>query len=381
MNTKRNATAGLVTSILVAALAAAAESEPRLVAAARTFLDQLAPEARRAARLPFDSSERFDWHYVPRRRAGVALGELGGEARTAARALLAAGLSPRGVEKVEGVIRLEEVLHDRSGGSAFRDPGRYFFALFGEPAAGGTWGWRFEGHHVSLHWTIVDGRIVSAAPQFLGANPAGVGSGPHRGLRVLGAEEDRARALVVGLDPARRARAVIDARAPSDILSGNSRRPRVDDRRGIAWSELTGPERAALRALVAEYAGVASEAVSAERMARFDAESAEVRFAWMGGLAPGEGHYYRVVGRSFLVEYDNTQDGANHVHSVWRDLEGEWGVGEDLLARHYRTAPHHRGMRARSEDPGGRGAASPADLVSSSRGAGTEELEAAPRRW
>lgn len=335
--------AGLAMTVLAAPLVAAeAGAATSPAAAAVALVERLAPEARREVRLSFAAPERFDWHYVPRRRAGVALGAMGAEARSSAMGLLAASLSPRGLEKVEGVLALEGVLYERSGRSAFRDPGRYFFALFGEPAARGAWGWRFEGHHVSLHWTVVDGRIVSASPQFLGANPAEVASGPRRGLRVLGAEEDRARALVAGLDSARRARAVIDARAPSDILSGNSRRPRIDDRRGLAWSELTAPERAALRALVAEYAGIAPEVVATERMARFDAEVDELRLAWMGGLEPGEGHYYRVVGRTFLVEYDNTQDGANHVHSVWRDLDGEWGEGEDLLARHYRTASHHR---------------------------------------
>jgi len=339
----RRTIAGLLMLTLAApAVAAGAATPAPPVAAARAYLDRLSPEDRREVRLSIAAPERFDWHYVPRRRAGVALGTMDASARSAAMGLLASSLSPRGIEKVEGVLALEGVLFERSGRSAFRDPGRYFLALFGEPAIRGAWGWRFEGHHASLHWTVVDGRIVSAAPQFLGANPAEVASGPHRGLRVLAKEEDLARALVAGLDPARRARAVIDERAPSDILSGNSRRPRVDDRRGIAWEELTGTERAALRALVAEYAGVAPAAVAAERMARFDAEVDELRFAWMGGLARGEGHYYRVVGRSFLVEYDNTQDGANHVHSVWRDLEGEWGEGEDLLARHYRTAPHHR---------------------------------------
>jgi len=348
VRTKRGSFAGLLIVALAdpgGAPAVAAVAAP--VAAARDLLERVSPEARREVRLSFTAPERFDWHYVPRRRAGVALGSLGREGRAAAMGLLASSLSPRGLEKVEGVLTLEQVLFERSGRSAFRDPGRFFFALFGEPAIRGAWGWRFEGHHASLHWTLVDGRIVSAAPQFLGANPAEVASGPHRGLRVLAKEEDLARALVAGLDRARRARAVIDSRAPSDLLSGNSRRPRVDDRRGIAWSELAAAQRAALRALVAEYAGVAPEAVAAGRMARFDAEVDEVRFAWMGGLAPGEGHYYRVLGRSFLVEYDNTQDGANHIHSVWRDLEGEWGEGEDLLARHYRTAPHHAASRGR----------------------------------
>jgi hypothetical protein len=318
-----------------------AETEP--AAAARAFLERLEPAARQAALLPFDSEQRFDWGYVPRSRAGLALGGLPEGTRAAGMALLGASLSARGFVKARDVLRLEEVLYERSGRSAFRDPGRYVFALFGAPAARGAWGWRFEGHHLSLHWTVVDGRVVSAAPQFLGANPAAVRAGPQQGLRALAAEEDRARDLVRRLDERRRSAAVLSSRAPADILSEDARRARILDRRGVAWADLDAAERALLRALVAEYAAVQTDAVAAERMARFDAETAEVRFAWMGGLEPGEGHYYRVVGRTFLVEYDNTQDGANHVHCVWRDLAGEWGV--DALAEHYRTAPHHAAMR------------------------------------
>jgi hypothetical protein len=329
----------LLALVLVPPIAARAAESPQ-IAAGRAFADRLDPAARAEALLPFDSDERFDWGYVPRSRAGVALGRMGTDTRAAAMALLAASLSERGFAKVRDVLRLEEVLFERSGRSSFRDPGRYFFALFGEPAASGAWGWRFEGHHLSLHWTVVDGRVVSAAPQFLGANPAEVRDGPHRGLRALAAEEDRARELVRSLDGRQRAAAVVSPRAPADILSGAARAARIADRRGIGWSDLGPRERDLLRALVAEHAAAQTEAVAAERMARFDAEAPEVRFAWMGGLERGEGHYYRVAGRTFLVEYDNTQDGANHVHLVWRDLVGEWGA--DRLAEHYRTSPHHR---------------------------------------
>jgi hypothetical protein len=292
--------------------------------------------------LPLVSEKRFDWGYVPRSRAGLALGRMGGETRDAAMALLAASLSRRGFEKARDVLRLEEVLHARSG-SSFRDPGRYFFALFGEPAARGAWGWRVEGHHLSLHWTIADGRVVSAAPQFFGANPAEVREGPLAGLRALAAEEDQARELLRSLDGRRREAAWIDRRAPADILTGSSRRPSLADRRGIGWADLSAEQRTRLRALVAEHVAAQTETVAAERLKRFDAEVDDVRFAWMGGLERGEGHYYRVLGKSFLVEYDNTQDGANHVHCVWRDLVGEWGV--DRLAEHYRTAPHHAAAR------------------------------------
>jgi hypothetical protein len=173
----------------------------------------------------------------------------------------------------------------------------------------------------------------------LGANPATVRSGPRSGLRVLGREEDLARELVRSLSAAQRSEAVLAERAPADIVTGNARRAEIRDRRGIAFESLNGPQREKLLELLDEYASVQLAAIADERRARIRAESGALRFAWLGGLEPGEGHYYRILGASFLVEYDNTQDGANHVHSVWRDLAGEWG--EDVLAAHYRHAPHH----------------------------------------
>ena len=314
-----------------------------MAAAAQRFLAQLGADQRAAASLPFDSPNRFDWHYVPRSRRGAPLSRLTVEERRAAEALLAASLSPRGLEKVRAIAELESVLFTLEG-SSYRDPGLFYFTLFGEPGGRGAWGWRYEGHHASLHWTIVDGRIVASTPQFLGANPAEVRAGPRAGTRVLAREEDLARELVRSLSSEQRKLAVTGGSAPSDIVTGNDRRAAIRDWSGIDFDRLAGAQREILLELVREHASTQLPAIAEERSARAEAERESLRFAWMGGLEKGEGHYYRIQGSTFLIEYDNTQNRANHIHCVWRELAGDWGG--DLIAEHYRTAPHHAGVRS-----------------------------------
>ena len=327
---------------LVSAGRLEAASAGDLTAAAGAFLATLDAGQRAQAQRPFAGDERLDWGYTPRRRAGLPLGAMSAATRRAAEALLRAGLSAKGVAKAEGIVALESVLGGIEG-SSFRDPGRYVVAIFGEPAAHGAWAWRYEGHHLSLNWTLVDGQIAGAAPQFFGANPAEVPLGARRGERVLAAEEDLARALVTSLPPALRARAVLAATAPRDIVTGAARSATRLEDRGVSYYELAERERGLLWSLLEEYAAAQSPAVARQRLTRIRGELENVKFAWMGGLAKGEGHYYRIQGASFLIEYDNTQNGADHIHCVWRDFRGDWGA--DLLARHYRDAPHHAAHR------------------------------------
>lgn len=315
--------------------------------AARAWLAALDPERRSAAAIDFDSEERFNWGFVPRARRGVALRDMSPEERRAARALLEASLSPRGLAKVDAIVGLEKVLFALEGREV-RDPERYHVTVFGSPAAEGMWGWRFEGHHVSLNWTLVDGQVVGSTPQFLGADPAEVRDGPSQGARALAGEEDLARALVVSLSPEQRRRAIVDGQAPPDILSGTARRAARQPDVGVAADELTPEQQEMMRALLREYASAQQPAVEKARLARIGDGLTGVRFAWMGGLAKGQGHYYRIQGPSFLIEYDNTQDQANHIHSVWRELEGDWGP--DPLAEHYAEAPHHAAARRAAKE-------------------------------
>jgi hypothetical protein len=309
--------------------------------AAGAFLARLDENGRAAAQLPFDAEERFNWHFVPKPRAGLALKRMSAEQQRAALDLLRAGLSEKGYSKVETIRALEPVLAEIENNPARRDPELYYVAIFGEPSPTGTWGWRFEGHHVSLNWTIVRGDSIASTPQFLGSNPAEVKSGPLRGTRALAAEEDLARALLGSLDDAQKARAVVSRTAPADILTSNARKAAMQEQTGIAYAELSTEQRGLLLALIEEYAGVQPQAVARERIERIRAAGFDgIRFAWMGGLERGQRHYYRVQGPTFLIEYDNTQNDANHIHSVWRDFEGDFGV--DLLEEHYRNSAHHR---------------------------------------
>ena len=310
--------------------------------AANSFLATLDAAKRAKARLQFNSEERLNWHFVPRERRGVSIKQMSSEERRAALTLLKSGLSARGFTKVDTILHLEEVLVAIEG-SGIRDPELYYFTVFGEPSEGGTWGWRYEGHHASLNWTVVGGRLLASTPQFLGANPADVRAGPPRGTRALASEEDLGRELVTSLNADQTAQAVLSRDAPRDILTGNSREAAIQEDKGISYGKLTPAQQGLLLSLVQEYASAQPFAVAQARLVRVRTELPNVTFAWMGGLAKGQGHYYRIQGSTFLIEYDNTQDNANHIHCVWREFKGDWG--RDLLGEHYRTTPHHADAR------------------------------------
>ena len=313
----------------------------------RAWLASLEPDQRTRATYGFESPERFAWQYTPGPRGGLALGDMRAEQRAGAMAIVEASLSPRGHTEVASIIDLEPILGEleRVGGrpgSERRDPGLYWFAVFGDPGEGsgpggaGPWSWRLGGHHIAIHLTIEAGRVVGSAPSFLGANPAVVPSGPTAGARALTGEEGLARDLLAALTPEQRAVAVVDPVAPPDIRSGTGRRATLRGIPvGIRHEDLDAPGRTALEALVRHYVDRSRPDVAADEWQRIlDAGLADLTFAWAGPDVPGRGHYYAVRGPRTLIEYDNTQNGANHIHSVWRDLTNDWG--DDLLAAHYR---------------------------------------------
>jgi hypothetical protein len=286
----------------------------------------------------FDSDEREDWSYVPRSRAGLALGDMTGEQRAATNALLRAALSPRGFEKVEGILRIEPILGVLEGNRDFRDPGRYHVAIFGQPGADRTWGWRFEGHHLSLNVTLAGGQIATT-PAFLGANPARVPDGRHNGMRVLAAEEDLGRALLASLSPEQRRRAVIASSAPSDIVTEASRRVGLKRFEGLPAADMLPDQRAALRRLIEVYVRNFQPDLARAHLERIDAAGVErIHFAWAGSAEPRRAHYYRIHGPTHVIEYDNR---GNHIHTVLRDLEHDFGEG--LLADHLHK--HHHGAK------------------------------------
>jgi hypothetical protein len=322
----------------------------RLADAAVEFLASLNESQRKAATLPFGDDRRYIWDYRPPEstpRNGLRLINMTPEQRRKAEAVLDIGLSTRGADQVRKIMELETPLREQERVEGrvtpfIRDREHYQFCVFGDPRGREPWAWHVAGHHVAVHFTVVDGDRIASVPLFFGANPSEVRIGPTSGQRTLPEEEDWARALVRSLPSSQKDIAVVNATAFSDILTDKNRvaypfwAPR-----GIAYSELGDEHRARLVDLVRHYVWRTSDELSAFTWGKIERTGfADVTFAWAGGVEPGQGHYYAIKGPSFLIEYDNTQNGANHIHSVLRDLTGDWG--EDLLLAHYQEA-HRNG--------------------------------------
>jgi Protein of unknown function (DUF3500) len=334
----------LLLSLLVVPTGARESDVARDMREAATALLASLDESQRAkATFEFGADERLNWHFVPRERKGLPLYAMTAAQQKAAATLLRSALSSRGVEKADRIRQLEDALviteKERAlvpqwDGRPYRDRERYFFTIFGTPSADKVWGWRYEGHHVSQNWTIVSGSAVASSPQFFGSNPAEVREGPLKGLRVLAGEEDLARTFLASLDENQKTLAVVSTEAPKDIFSMNSRDAAAIDDRGVTWAKLTHGQQKLLTSVIEEYAFAQAPKIGAERMARVKKDLESIRFAWLGSIEKGGLHYYRVQGAGFLIEYDNTQNSGNHIHSVWRDFKGDFG--RDLLAEHYK---------------------------------------------
>ncbi len=237
-----------------------------MLRAAQAFIATLGPDEKTKALLPFNSDERLNWYYIPKERNGLRYKLMTPDQQTAAHGLLQVSLSKSGYRKVEAIRQLELVLKEKENGSATRDTELYYFTIFGDPSARGTWGWRYEGHHVSLHWTSVKGKIIASSPQFLGSNPAEVRSGAQKGTRVLAAEEDLGRALVKSLDEGQSKIAIISATAPPDLLTTNARKAGIQEDKGIPYSALTEKQQGLFLTLLKEYSNVQLEEISRQRL-------------------------------------------------------------------------------------------------------------------
>ena len=315
----------------------------------------------------FDAKHRSDWHYFPEGgftrtygyvRNGITFGQMDAMQKHLASALLASGLSRSGFAKATRVMSMEEIIRaiedDHTG---HRDAEKFHFSIFGTPSQTGTWGWRVEGHHLSVHYTLSDGKLISSSPTFFGANPHEVAQGPHKGMRVLGKEEDLAIALIETLDVQQRQKAIFSDVAPYDILTMADRRASLEGNpQGLPASKMNSEQYESLLELIGEYAGNLPPDVAALRMktAR-ETPPDQLYFAWAGRIGRPEpeavpiggrttgnreekGNYYRVQSPTFLIEYNNTQNLSNHSHSVWREYKNDFGL--DVLADHYRQYDH-----------------------------------------
>lgn len=313
-------------------------------AAATAFLEALSQQQRMKAHFVFDDAERYNWHFIPKDRKGIALGDLNDKQKEAALSLLRTGLSDTGYKKTLAIIALENVLkgvEGRPSNDNYRDPRKYYFSLFGDPASNGIWGWRLEGHHISFNFSTKDNRLVSGTPGFLGANPAIVLSGPEKGMQVLKDEAELGFALLHSLDAGQRQKAVITTEAPGEIITGSSRKAMISNPQGILFSELTGVQQKQFLQLLSLYIHRYTRLFAMDMMHGIEnAGLSALRFAWAGADQPGPGnpHYYRIQGPTIIIEYDNTQNNANHVHTVVRDLKNDFG-GDELL-EHYKKGHH-----------------------------------------
>jgi hypothetical protein len=326
-----------IATILLSAAYSKLHTPAIMADTAKAFLASLDPEQRARATFQFQDEERFNWHYIPKERKGLSLKEMTPPQKHLAHALLSAGLSQRGYIKAVSIMSLDDILRILENGTGpVRDPERYFFSIFGEPSETGTWGYRIEGHHISQNFTIVNGK-VQVAPSFFGTNPAEVREGPRKGLRVLGREEDLGRAFIQALTAEQKKTAIVSADAPGEILTGPSRKAALNGQpSGIAASKLTSQQRALLQNLLDEYCNNVPEQVAQVREEQIKKAGGTLYFAWAGGEQVGQPHYYRIQSPAFLIEYDDTQNNANHIHTVWRDIEGDFGL--DLLKEHYQTS-------------------------------------------
>ena len=307
--------------------------------AALSMLESLDATGRAAMLHPLEPAHHRDWHYVPRSaRPGLPLKRMTPQQRELVFGLLGSALSARGVRRIREILLLEGILGELTGRPDFRDPENYALAIFGDPANGAPWAWRFEGHHISITFTVVPGVGVAVTPAFFGANPATVPAGhEHAGLRALALKQDLGFELLHGLSTSQRESAILQPDAFRDILTGPGREASLHRPEGLSLAEMTAPQRDHVIKMVDAYVNdMRHDLAEGELRDLREAGIESLHFAWAGAEAPGTRHYYRLHGPTMVVEYDNTE--PNHTHTVWHNPRDEFG--DDLLRRHYEAAHH-----------------------------------------
>lgn len=310
-------------------------------AAANKFLESLTVVQKAKAQFRFDHEERYNWHFTAKSRKGIPLEELNNVQQKNAMDLLHTALSDTGFVKTNSIIELEGILRsveNRPPNDSYRDPGKYYFSFFGNPLNDSVWGWRLEGHHVSFNFSSRNNQLISGTPGFLGANPALVLSGPDKGKQVLKDETELGFAFIHALTSKQLEKTLIDQEAPADIITSASRKAMINQQEGILYSELNSSQQKIFLQLLSLYIHRYTRLFAVKMMQEIEAAGLNnLRFAWAGSQQPGLGnpHYYRIQGPTIIIEYDNTQNNANHVHTVLRDLKNDFG-GDELLD-HYRS--------------------------------------------
>ncbi len=326
-----------LTAFILAAGHISLAQQGTLASRAKEFLQMLNEDQSAKAHYPFADDERYNWHFVPKERNGISFNDLNEKQRQSALTLLKTSLSEQGYQKANNIMALENVLREvenRPADDKYRDPLNYYITIFGDPQEKNIWGWRLEGHHISINFSSHDGQIVSATPTFWGSNPAIVRSGRYTGRQVLKQESDLGFTLVNSLDRNQMSKAVISPKAPSDIITGNQRKAELEEAAGLIYSQMSDQQKKLFMQLLNVYVKNYQLGFSRRLMDKIEKAGIEnLSFAWAGSLQPGAGHYYRIQGPMLLIEFDNTQNNANHIHTVVRDLTNDFA--EDILREHY----------------------------------------------
>lgn len=336
MSIRKTALAATVLLISITVLAAQRAAPPpsgnAMSGAAQAFLETLNAEQKGMATFKFDDAERLNWHFIPRPRKGLPLKNLEGAALKSAHVFIRSGLSEAGYDQTLNVMSLEELLYLLEGGEREmrrdrRDPGKYYLSVFGEPGDTGNWGWRLEGHHISLNFTLKDGKVVSSTPEFFGANPGTVDAGKGRQIRVLGPEEDIARQILKLCTPEQQQVCWISKEAPGEVPGPGAMQAAVEAPVGLAYAKMSEDQKKLVQELLSEYLKNLPADIEQERREKINQAGIDkLHFAWFGLSELHEPHHYRIQGPTFVIEYNNTQNNANHVHSMWRNLEGDFGI-------------------------------------------------------
>ncbi len=319
-----------------------AQDQDKGASLAITFINSLSSSQKAKTLFSFEDMSRYDWHYLPATmvvRTGIALRELDNDQKKSISVLLDHYLSDKGYAKTQDIMNNEYLLKELEPTNPNRVPENYFVAIYGSPGKDSTWGWKFSGHHVALNFTIVQNKLAFA-PFFFGIYPAEIDTGKGKGRRIITDEEDLGFKLVNTLTVQQKAIAIFQLKAFTDIVTTNSAQVGSLNNVGILTKELAPQQKDILTKLIVAYLSSMPKEIAEARMKRILSEdSNKIRFGWAGSLVKGTPHYYRIQGKTFLIEFDNSQHKANHIHTVWRDFNGDFG--EDLLKEHYQTSRHH----------------------------------------
>ena len=303
------------------------------------LIQSLSDEQQKEALYSFDDKNRTDWTFLPKmERRGLSLKKMNSNQKGLVNDFLKIHLSEMGYQKTKDVMALEQILREMDG-TAIRDPELYFISFYGDPAENKIWGWSFEGHHVSVNFTLINGEI-SSSPTFLGSNPGEVKQGSQKGLRVLKLEEDLGLELINSMSASQKEKAIISESTYGEVVTRFDTQVNHLGDDGLSVGEFTSDQKQTLQKLLDVYVTYLTPELSKKRAKQIESEGLDnLVFAWAGATKMGKAHYYRIQGKTFLIECDNSQNDANHVHAVWRDFDGDFG--RDLIKEHYHNSDHH----------------------------------------